>query len=115
MLTGQPNTGNINNLNNIDYFRHTYSLFAQNDWRFTPKLNLNLGLRYEYFSPVYERFHGQASFNPVTGYLDIPRGSNVTLPASLSYIPVNHTASEALIPADYTNFSPRWLCLPGLA
>ena len=53
LLTGQPNGGNINNLNNIDYFRHTYSLFAQNDWRVTPKLNLNLGLRYEYFSPVY--------------------------------------------------------------
>jgi hypothetical protein len=64
LLTGQPNSGNINNLNNIDYFRHTYSLFAQNDWRITPKLNLNLGLRYEYFSPVYERFHRQASFNP---------------------------------------------------
>ena len=52
-------SGNINNLNNIDYFRHTYSLFAQNDWRITPKLNLNLGLRYEYFSPVYERFNAK--------------------------------------------------------
>jgi outer membrane receptor protein involved in Fe transport len=107
MLTGQPASGNINNLNNIDYFRHTYSLFAQNDWRVTPKLNLNLGLRYEYFSPVYERFNAQASFNNVTGNLDIPRSSNVTLPASLSYLPVNHNASNALIPRDFTNFSPR--------
>lgn len=107
MLTGQPNNGNINNLNNIDYFRQTYSLFAQNDWRVTPKLNLNLGIRYEYFSPVYERFNRQASFNAVTGYLDIPRSSHVTLPDSLSYLPVNHNASNALIPADYTNVSPR--------
>jgi outer membrane receptor protein involved in Fe transport len=107
LLTGQPDNGNINNLNNIDYFRHTYSLFAQNDWRITPKLNLNLGLRYEYFSPVYERFNRQASFNPITGNLDIPASSHVTLPDSLSYLPVNHTASNALIPADYTNFSPR--------
>jgi hypothetical protein len=107
LLTGQPNGGNINNLNNIDYFRHTYSLFAQNDWRITPKLNLNLGMRYEYFSPVYERFNAQASFNNVTGNLDIPRSSNVTLPASLSYLPVNHNASNALIPRDFTNFSPR--------
>ena len=29
------------------------------------------------------------------------------MPDSLSYLPVNHTASNALIPADYTNFSPR--------
>jgi outer membrane receptor protein involved in Fe transport len=107
LLTGQPNDGNINNLNNIDYFRHTYSLFVQNDWRLTPKLNLNLGLRYEYFSPIYERFNAQASFNPNTGALDIPRSSNVTLPASLSYLPVNHNASNSLIHPDYVNVSPR--------
>ena len=107
LLTGQPDDGNINNLNNIDYFRHTYSLFVQNDWRLTPKLSLNLGLRYEYFSPIYERFNAQASFNPNTGALDIPRSSNVTLPASLSYLPVNHNASNSLIHPDYVNFSPR--------
>lgn len=107
LLTGQPNNGSINNLNNIDYFRHTYSLFLQNDWRVTPKFNVNLGMRYEYFSPIYERFNAQATFNPFTGVLDIPKNSNVSLPASLSFIPVNHNASDALIPADYTNFSPR--------
>ena len=107
LLTGQPNSGTINNINNIDYLRHTYSLFLQNDWRVTPKLVLNMGIRYEYFSPIYERFNRQANFNSVTGALDIPHNSNVTLPASLSYIPVNHNASDALIDHVYTNFSPR--------
>ena len=43
LLTGQPSGGNINNLNNIDYYRHTYALFAQDDWRVLPKLTVNLG------------------------------------------------------------------------
>ena len=79
MLTGQPSGGNINNLNNIDYYRHTYALFAQDDWRVLPKLTLNLGLRYEFFSPVYSKNNAQANFNPVTGKLDIPKDSNVSL------------------------------------
>ncbi len=108
LLTGQPGGGNINNLNNIFYSRHTYALFLQDDWRPTPKLSLNLGIRYEYFSPVFSRNNAQANFNPITGVLDIPADSNVTLtPTLASILPVDHTASNALIGADYKNFSPR--------
>ncbi len=108
LLTGQPDGGNINNLNNVDYLRHNYALFAQDDWRVTPKLTLNLGLRYEYFSPVYERFNAQANFNPSTGQLDIPSNENVSLtPILAGILPVNHTASDALVDSDKNNFGPR--------
>lgn len=108
LLTGQPSGGNINNLNNIDYFRHTYALFLQNDWRVMSKLALNLGVRYEYFSPVFSKNNAQANFNINTGKLDIPKSSNVTLtPYMATILPVNHTASDALIGADYKDISPR--------
>ncbi len=108
LLTGQPDSGNINNLNNIDYLRHNYAAFVQDDWRVTPKLTLNLGVRYEYFSPVYEKFNAQANFNPTTGKLDIPSNSNVALtPTLAALLPVNHHASDALVNADYNNFGPR--------
>ena len=108
LLTGQPSGGNINNLNNIDYYRHTFALFAQDDWRALPNLTFNLGFRYEFFSPVYSKNNAQANFNPVTGVLDIPKSSHVSLtPTLAATLPVNHNASDALISTDYKDFSPR--------
>ncbi|WP_446744366.1 carboxypeptidase regulatory-like domain-containing protein [Silvibacterium acidisoli] len=108
LVTGQTQGGSINNLNNVDYFRKVWAVFAQDDWRVTPKLTVNAGIRYEYFSPISERHNAQANFNPITGELDIPKDSNVTLtPTLASTLPVNHTAGNTFTSADKNNFGPR--------
>jgi hypothetical protein len=44
-----------------------YGFYVQDDYRVTTRLTLNLGLRYEYFSPPVEVADRQSNFDPVTG------------------------------------------------
>lgn len=108
MLSGQPNGGTINNINNINYRRTVWAAFIQDNWRVLPKLTLDIGLRYELFSGITEENNSQANFNSITGALDIPTNSHVSLTPTLAQeIPVNHTASDSLIPTPHLNFGPR--------
>jgi len=107
-LLGIPDGGTITNMHNVDYHRGDYGWFAQDDIRATPKLTLNLGLRYELFTTVKARFNEEANFDYASDSLVVPKGQQATLtPTLAALIPIQRTGTSGLISPVLTNFAPR--------
>ena len=47
--------------------RSAHAFYFQDDWKVTSKLTLNLGVRYELFSPISERFGRQSNYDSGLG------------------------------------------------
>ncbi len=59
LLLGFPAGGNIFSATTIDQFLHYYGGFVQDDWRISPSLVLNLGLRVEHETGLREKNNRQ--------------------------------------------------------
>ncbi len=80
----------------------------QDDWKVTPNLTLNLGLRYELFTTIKERNNELGTFDLSTGALIVPKGVTAQLtPQLAAIVPVQATATPGLISPDTNNFAPR--------
>ncbi len=62
--SGGSDSVNASNVNRTYDYRTYLAGYLQDDWKVTPKLTLNLGVRYDYFSPIRETNGGQANFVP---------------------------------------------------
>ena len=123
-LADQMNTGAISSAPNVNDAQWYDSAYFQDDWKLTPWLTLNLGLRYDYYEPFKENAGDQENFLPNFSSLGIGTGSGTVIfpkkiqntvslgsvyPGILAKdnIGVQYVGNERLTSAQLTNFAPR--------
>jgi len=121
---GVNNVGGLQSLSGSNfagtqYHRYYTAAYFQDDWRVTPSLTLNLGLRWDYFTPYAETNGRQANFLPVGGngatgtlYMsqqgcNVPRSATFDALLSTSNINLDCVSSKTLGDAQKANFAPR--------
>lgn len=123
LLLGYPQSIQLDDQFSPLYPRQTlYGAFFQDDWRVSPKLTLNLGLRYELFQPVVDKYDRQANPNLAvpTGQFFLATG-NGRIPSYVEQeiaqqpIPSSEAASlfvpgasRSLTNTNHFDFSPRF-------
>jgi hypothetical protein len=94
LLLGEPTatTRQLQDVGRLGYRYWEPGVYAQDDWRATRWLTLNLGLRYDVYSPFTEAHNLLSNFNPVTAQIIVASSSNPT----------------AGIKTDWGNVAPRF-------
>jgi hypothetical protein len=83
-----------------------YSFYAQDHFRVTPRLTLDLGLRYEPFLPYHEKFNRVDYFNPSAYASGKSSQMFVNAPAGLQF-PGDSGFPSNGVNSDMNNFAPR--------
>ena len=92
-MFGTPNQVNLGSYTVINLRQFVHSLYFQDDYRVSAKLTLNVGLRWEFASPLYERDNNYSNFDPTT---------NTMIKATSGSL-----FNRGLVHPDYHDFGPR--------
>jgi len=118
-LVGGQNGFSASNIPVTDDHRWYIGAYFQDDWKVNPKLTLNLGLRWDLFTPYQETRGFQSNFLPAggngpTATFLIPnagcqtaRSTAFNTVAALSNINISCSGNASLGNAQKTNFAPR--------
>ena len=92
-MFGLPSQLQLGNVSVGNYRQHEHFAYLQDDYRLSSKLTLNLGVRWEYATPLWERDNNMTNFDPATNSLIHAKSGSIY--------------NRALVEPDYRDFAPR--------
>ncbi len=102
LMTGFAYAGQLNIVPAVADKSQETAFFVQDDWKVTPKLTLNLGLRYEWSNPYTERFN-RSQFSDFRG----DSGINIDGIGEILGTTAFASSSQRSAPVDRNNWAPR--------
>ena len=120
-LANLQTSATVSNPSNADDRRWYWGAYVQDDYKLTPKLTVNVGLRFDYFQPYNEKLSRMANFvmnsygiGTGTGQYLLPSGAKqysvapaFISPATADNIAIVYSGNNSLSDAQKTNFAPR--------
>jgi hypothetical protein len=92
-IFGTPSAVNLGNNFVSNLRQHVNALYLQDDWNVTRKLTVNVGLRWEYATPLVDRDNNWSNFDPTTDTMIRATGGSLY--------------DRALVHPNYKDFEPR--------
>jgi hypothetical protein len=93
LLFGTPSQINQGSYTVVNLRQYVHALYAQDDFRVSQKLTVNMGLRWEFATPLYERDNNYSNFDPKTDSMLRATGGSLY--------------NRSLVHPDYKDYGPR--------
>jgi hypothetical protein len=76
-LLGLSSVQRLSLFHQPDLYSDGWQVYAQDAWRVLPSLTFSYGVRYEYFTPMFDRENRLTNIDPATGAVVLARDGNV--------------------------------------
>jgi hypothetical protein len=101
-MLGQGQNLQVGNSNTNSLRQNHWAAFAQDDWKISRRITLNLGVRYEIFTPYVHTLDHLGTFIPGQQSKVYPNA-----PLGLAFVG-DPGVPRGLVSTDYNNFAPRF-------